>query len=1368
MTPRTPGFGGTPTARSTFLSYKLQCGVGTTLGSVEDMVGALESEPVQMRSARDTERLLQSDFCDRELIAEQLRQKSLLDDVYDAGNGKIWKVAQFSMFPSDCKGSFQHRTRSGDKLQEISEWLQEYKRLDCLPEMLAKGASPANPSFFLDLCAGPGTWSDWLLDEIDFIDQTRLDGDAHSLSPDISPQTATEEDRSTRLAAGRLSGPSCYGFGISLNISDLTAMRDTKFWHIAKEVTERPNYESITALNNSGNLYCSKNLKLMKQKIELRVAEIREQCAALLPQADSAPASKQSLSFRDQRSPSRSSRPRRSGDKGVIKLIVADGGITIPKKSATGQHLDNYQELLTGRLLLSEFLIAFQLLQQGGTFICTVFDSFTAFTASLLYLCTALFEEVYMVKPSRNRWTNSERQLVALKFRRFRSVNLGALVAASTEAGGKPHSLPSPAFAPAAPRPEMSSSSLSSSVSLAKRAPVMFPRVSRVYSATVSKLTQVHEALSEAATPTDYYTVLPETLLRRSFLKGDALFVESYRRMCVELCRLQCISLQQTYAKFLELQRNPGQLQELRQRQRTLERCMNALKGSAAIASISTMGRPPSCDASQYAGDTPSPYGGDRTRRTLDFSALSPGTHFNGKYACATERGPHSPGAEDRSGGSSVARTLGSAFSPASSGEDDHGGRLRNAAEEAREKEMEADWWRVGERRRQRGKATEALGNKTVPEPEVQHQTQATVGKNPTADLASSSCSWVSGGASALSWRRQDEARHDPGSLPSGDVEPSTRQNADQADPRQTAPCRSSAPPSSTALGVPISNADFWCGLLRSPDRMPTGESSKHRPTPVSAREAAEERAAKAEGESARQMEEAEAEVEAADSAGKTGDGATKRGEAEKAEEITNGIDAEVISLIQAPEVDLAEEALQDEALCSQSRSILLSQAMGEDDLVAPLSQPHRQTGISVSAEDTNDARVPSRTRTTPSTFVLAALSGEQRETREAAERESGGVLNGTGSPGERGAESREGSSSEEAEEENAAHTAVSLIESVLDCDLGELNAKGEALATRVMHTVSARLTCFNSMAEPPYSTVEGDRWKQPETFSAQLPFPSMSPGLAAPTGPEPPVSSAVSAPLLASPPGVARRAASREEGKPKGTAGTANTEGEKARKLVDAEAGQRAPTMSLPETPGRRIDTHVTASAQAPEESDRKTDGAPLRSGDVSGEKDPGDVVCVLAPPMPKAALSSQPNGRGRTGRSPALENSVRRRITNKVLRTLNAHLHGQGGPSGSCLVGLADTNEKATPTEALSRAGKQTQSPPKRESLTPEEVASFLHGTVGRAERCEGGNAHERQRAPLSWKHATVEEDGISTVSTLPTETIDIAVGIHVDESP
>ncbi|KFH10875.1 ribosomal RNA large subunit methyltransferase J protein [Toxoplasma gondii MAS] len=1338
------------------------------------MVAALESEPVQMRSARDTERMLQSDYCDRELIEEQLKQKTLLDDVYDAGKGRIWKVAQFSVFPSDCKGSFQHRTRSGDKLQEISEWLQETKGLDGLPEMLVKGASPANPSFFLDLCAGPGTWSDWLLDEIDLLDQRRLENETHPFSApaDLSPQTATEEERSTRPAAKRLHGPSCYGFGISLNISDLAAMRDTRFWHIAKEVTERPNYESVTASNNSGNLYCSKNIKAMRHKIELRVTEIQEQCAALLPQADTATGSKQTLSFRDQMSPSRSARSRRSGNQGVIKLIVADGGITIPKKTVTGQHLDNYQELLTGRLLLSEFLIAFQLLQHGGTFICTVFDSFTSFTASLLFLCIALFEEVYIVKPSRNRWTNSERQLVALKFRRFRSVNLGAVAVASAVAGAKLHSLPSsPASSRGTRRPETSSlssslsASLSSSLSLPKKRPTvaMFPRVSRVYSAAVSKLTRVHEALSDAAPPTDYYTVLPETIFRRSFLKNDTLFVESYRRMCVELCRLQCISLQQTYAKFLDLQRNPGQLQELRQRQRTLERCMNALKGSAAIASMSTMARPSSCETSRYAGgDTPSPYGGDRTRRTLmDLYAFSPGTHFCGKYASATERGPNSPGEGDERGARSGDRTLGSVFSPAVS--EDEQGRPRETEAETREREIEADWWRMGERRRQRGKAVyEGLATKTVAAEQTEgHCTQARLENvRVSADWSTSRSFASAGGESSSSWRRQDEERPKKRNLTTGGLEPSRQKtSSDESEKLTSLPL---LPTPSTGVDVRVSNTDFWCAVLADN----TSESDKLQSTRGSALDgactplpsnASAEQAKKdnlpssLQGKTKTEMEqtaesagkiserakpqdrEAETEPETIETRGSAGEGAT------------NGIDAEVIYLIQAPEADVSDVFFQNETF-QVSGSVLLSpRTTGEDALVRPLlCQSHSQNENSVSFERhaQEDACIPTRTPTPLSSFALEPFAVEQMTEQTRKDSSKGDEMQEeVRSPGNRDT-SCPRTSSEEAEEENAAHTAVSIIESVLDCELEELNVEGAALKTSVMQRrASARLPLVTSAAE----SSGGENSIPPETFSEghEIHFPSVA------------VSAVLSPAVTVVSSGTVGSPASEENARVQRAEKIPITETDT--KLIEAvDDGQCAVASHIAESAGK------TWSGNAPHESDRKLEGGPLRGVYVTGAANHETVSFGLLSQSPKMVFSQQ-TAQGRPGRSHGLGNALRRRITNQVLKTLNDHL--QGSQSGSTEIRPAGVSEAKESIKPSREARLTEQKHPrtnnvKRESIMPEEAAA----PVERYTRV----ASDRQKATVSGKHVHVEEDVTSTVSTLPTETIDIAVGIHVDESP
>ncbi len=77
-----------------------------------------------------------------------------------------------------------------------------------------------------------------------------------------------------------------------------------------------------------------------------------------------------------------------------------------------GQHMENYQELYSGRIILSEFLAALKTLQPQGHFVCKMFDTFSHLSASIIYLTSQLFESAYIIKPLRSRIVNSERYLV--------------------------------------------------------------------------------------------------------------------------------------------------------------------------------------------------------------------------------------------------------------------------------------------------------------------------------------------------------------------------------------------------------------------------------------------------------------------------------------------------------------------------------------------------------------------------------------------------------------------------------------------------------------------------------------------------------------------------------------------------------------------------------------------------------------------------------------------------------------------------------------------------------------------------------------------------------------------------------------------
>jgi cap1 methyltransferase len=98
-------------------------------------------------------------------------------------------------------------------------------------------------------------------------------------------------------------------------------------------------------------------------------------------------------------------------EKEEINIFVSDGGFRI-RKNEKGEHMENYQELFSGRIVLSEFLAALKTLHTGGHFVCKLFDSFSHLTISLVYLTSQLFKDCYIVKPLRSRIVNSERYLV--------------------------------------------------------------------------------------------------------------------------------------------------------------------------------------------------------------------------------------------------------------------------------------------------------------------------------------------------------------------------------------------------------------------------------------------------------------------------------------------------------------------------------------------------------------------------------------------------------------------------------------------------------------------------------------------------------------------------------------------------------------------------------------------------------------------------------------------------------------------------------------------------------------------------------------------------------------------------------------------
>lgn len=99
-----------------------------------------------------------------------------------------------------------------------------------------------------------------------------------------------------------------------------------------------------------------------------------------------------------------------------IDLCVADGGF----KSDTIN--ESYQELYCGKLLFFEILTSLGILSDDGNFVCKLFDTFSDFTISLIYILSHLFEKIEIVKPPHSRISNSERYIVCNGYKRDEDV----------------------------------------------------------------------------------------------------------------------------------------------------------------------------------------------------------------------------------------------------------------------------------------------------------------------------------------------------------------------------------------------------------------------------------------------------------------------------------------------------------------------------------------------------------------------------------------------------------------------------------------------------------------------------------------------------------------------------------------------------------------------------------------------------------------------------------------------------------------------------------------------------------------------------------------------------------------------------------
>ena len=91
-------------------------------------------------------------------------------------------------------------------------------------------------------------------------------------------------------------------------------------------------------------------------------------------------------------------------------LVTADGGFDYSNNF-------NGQEINSCQIIYSEFIIALNILQINGSFVCKIFDLFSFTMIQILFILSCSFEEIYIYKPDTSRPANSEKYLVCMNYK---------------------------------------------------------------------------------------------------------------------------------------------------------------------------------------------------------------------------------------------------------------------------------------------------------------------------------------------------------------------------------------------------------------------------------------------------------------------------------------------------------------------------------------------------------------------------------------------------------------------------------------------------------------------------------------------------------------------------------------------------------------------------------------------------------------------------------------------------------------------------------------------------------------------------------------------------------------------------------------
>ena len=96
-------------------------------------------------------------------------------------------------------------------------------------------------------------------------------------------------------------------------------------------------------------------------------------------------------------------------DDKKCSLVTADGGFDY-SNNFNGQEIDSY------KIIFAEIFLALLILENGGNFVCKIFDIYSLFSLKLIYILTTCFSEIHIYKPLTSRPANSEKYIICKNF----------------------------------------------------------------------------------------------------------------------------------------------------------------------------------------------------------------------------------------------------------------------------------------------------------------------------------------------------------------------------------------------------------------------------------------------------------------------------------------------------------------------------------------------------------------------------------------------------------------------------------------------------------------------------------------------------------------------------------------------------------------------------------------------------------------------------------------------------------------------------------------------------------------------------------------------------------------------------------------